>query len=337
MIKYLIFLLFFIPSLYSNDIVENNPDEYVLGEGLKIDSLPLYIGGYFSAVYQVGKHETEYKLDDVALLAYGDFEKFSYVTEFEFKELYTLKKTDYDSQSEEDTNIHIERLYIDYNYNENYKLRVGKYNSPIGFWNMLPINVLRATTSNPISTAIIFPQFTTGASFTYSSYEKNELQIDVLFQHNNDLDYTYNNYHIDEHLGLGLTYVLDNFSIKTNVGTFDDQTKNHTSQVLYYGVLALKYEGNTYQVISEFGAQYSRKAVTRPYASYLQGLYHITQEQSLILRIESYKDDVVNEKDTMSVLAYTYRPLLPIALKAEYQLHTLENYNKVLISLSVLF
>jgi len=337
MMKHLVMILFIFSFVHSDDFLSTNQDKYVLGEGVQIASLPLYVGGYFSALYQAKEHTKKYQLDDVALLLYGDYEKFSYVSEFEFKELYTYTKTENDAKSEQNTNIHIERLYFDYNYDENYQARVGKYNSPIGFWNMLPVNVLRDTTSNPIVTDIIFPRFTTGVSVTYSSYEKNAFQVDVLAQHNNDLDYNYNNYHMDEHFGLGFTYLLEDLSLKMNLGTFDNLRKNGTSEILYYGLLSFKYEQEKYQLTSELGSQYSQKKATTPYAGYLQGVYNVTQEHAAILRLEVYKDEVTQNKDNIVVFAYTYRPLFPVALKAEYQLHSLEEKNQILFSVSVLF
>ena len=58
-------------------------EEYQLGEGIQVGSLPLYIGGYFSLDYKYMDSEDRYRIDDVAVLAYGNYNKFSYMLELE--------------------------------------------------------------------------------------------------------------------------------------------------------------------------------------------------------------------------------------------------------------
>ena len=104
------------------------------------------------------------------------------------KELYVKTKVNDRTFTHKDTNLYIERLYVDYTLNENYMIRVGKFNSPIGYWNLVPINVLRDTSSHPITSDILFPEFTTGALATFSHYDTGEIKVDVTLQNNTDLD-----------------------------------------------------------------------------------------------------------------------------------------------------
>jgi len=330
----LLFLLFF-TALYAEEY--SVEEEYNLGEGIQIGSLPLYVGGYFSLDYRYKDEVSRYRVDDIALLAYGGYENLSYLAEFEFKEFYAYSVSDTNTSTQKDTSLHLERLYLDYSFNENYRLRAGKYNSPVGFWNLLPINVLRDTSSNPISTEIIFPKFTTGLEATYSSYNESELQIDFLAQYNDDLDPSYNNYEMDEHFGLGVSYIKDGLSLKLNIGMFDNYLTSTITEHLYYALASFKYETEDYQLMSEVGSQKSKNDFTTNYAGYIQGVYHFTEKHAAIVRVESY-DDVVNGKqDDIAIFGYTYRPRYPIALKTEYQFHSLENENQFLFSFSVLF
>ncbi|MDD2790375.1 MAG: hypothetical protein PHU40_06850 [Sulfurimonas sp.] len=324
----LLFLLAF--SLHAEN-------EYELGKGLQAGSLPLYLGGYFSADYRHMDEEDRYRFDDLALLGYGNYDKFSYMAEFEYKTLYSYTKTQQEDTTEKDLTLHIERLYLDYNYNENYALRVGKYNSPIGFWNLLPINVLRQTTSYPVSTDILFPKFTTGLNAAYTSYSDCELHVDLMLQHNEDFDNKYNNYKIDEHYGITLLYEKENYALKANAGYFHQLENLENPQNLYYYLVSAKYEAESYEFLAEVGSQYSQNATTTPYAAYIQGLYRFTQQHIGSIRLESYKDNITNSDDSISVFAYTYRPIYPVALKSEYQLHSISTQNQLLFSISVLF
>ncbi len=312
---------------------------YKLGNGVQIASLPMYIGGYISMDYYHTDDENRYRIDDIAFLSYGNHNKFSYMLEVEFQELYTITETDGHTVTQNNNRLEIERLYIDYNANANYLLRVGKYNSPIGFWNMLPINILRETTSSPQSTYVIFPTFTTGILTSFSSFKHEEYEIDILLQHNQDLDSNYNNYVVDEHYGFGITYTTKNdLHLKVNAGVFNNIPHNGlASQNLYYALLSAKYENNNFEFIGELGSQRSKHEATTNYAWYTQGLYRFQEKHITVLRVESYDDKMNSNFENIAIIGYTYRPTYPIAIKVEYQFHSNWSKNKFLSSLSVLF
>jgi len=329
--------LLLLMALSASLLGDDQESGYQLGEGVQIGTLPLYVGGYISADYQYLDSKSRYRIDDLAFLAYGNYNKLSYMAEFEFKEFYTLSQEQTGYSTQQDTALHVERLYSDYTFNENYMLRVGKYNSQVGFWNLLPINVLRETTSNPVSTEIIFPKFTTGLYGAYSSFNEGDLTIDMMLQHNDDFDAEYNNYDIDEHYGLGITYAKDALAVKFNIGMFDSYRVDKTTQNLYYLLASMKYETEKYQILSEIGTQSTTQGLTTEYAGYLQGVYHLSEKHAAIVRLESYKDLLNAVDDDITILGYTYRPLYPVALKAEYQWHSIHVENQFLFSFSVLF
>lgn len=328
--RYIALVFIFLLSLQADE-------EYQLGKGVQVGSLPFYVGGYFSLDYKHTDDIDRYRIDDLAVLGYGDYEKFSYMAEFEFKEMYVETHQNGVKDSTNNNKLYTERLYIDYNLNENYMFRVGKYNSPIGFWNLLPINVLRGTTSSPMSTSIIFPKFTTGLGTSYLSYGAGELKADVMLQHNNDIDDEYNNYKIDEHYGFGISYERDDYTFKLNGGYFHNLNNYIVQDNLYYFLLSAKYESNKYQILSEVGSQKSKSDYTTDYALYIQGLYRFSEQHIGVIRVESYDDNLNATDDDMLIFGYTYRPLYPIAIKSEYQFHSQSNQNQFLFSFSVLF
>lgn len=325
----IIIVCFLILSLHAQD-------EYQLGKGVQVGSLPFYLGGYFSVDYRNLDGENRYRVDDLAILGYGSYEKLSYMLELEFKEFYVETHKNDMVEIKKDTNLHAERVYIDYNFNENYMLRVGKYNSSIGFWNLLPVNVLRETTSNPVSSNILFPKFTTGLNAAYSSYDSGEFKIDVMLQNNEDIDDEYNNYKIDNHYGFGISYEKDDFTLKFNSGYFH-KTKDEIPNNLYYFLISSRYESEKFQILTEIGSQKSKDEFTTNFAGYIQGVYRFTEEHLGVVRVESYDDVSTNTNDNLAIFGYTYRPLYPIAIKTEYQFHSISKQNQFLFSFSVLF
>ncbi|WP_428738323.1 outer membrane beta-barrel protein [Sulfurimonas sp.] len=359
--RYIILLLISLFVLHAED------NTYELGQGMQIEELPLYVGGYTSIQYKEDRQSETFSLDDVALMLYGGVGEFSYMTEVEYKDLYVKKSSEFEDVQNSDRNLYIERLYLDYTNGENYTLRVGKYNSPIGYWNMLPINVLRETTSNPKTTDILYPQFTTGVGVSYSSYQDAEIKYDLMLQSNRDLDDKYNSYEIDRHFGAGITYKKNDFSIKLNGGYFRQTEQKLQESDRYYLLTGFKYEINKLSLMGEIGTQKSDTRYTTPYAFYLQTSYTITPKHSLNFRLEGYEDkimqssdaheeqyedeenedeedddnyndaDSITKKDIIGVFGYTYRPSYPIAFKIEYQLHKESVDNQFLTSFSVLF
>jgi len=326
-----IFLILFLLSslLYSDK-------EYKLGEGLQVGTLPFYLGGYISLNFLQREQQTEYRVDDLAIMGYGNYDKFSYMLELEFKELYVYKDHHGVTSTENDTHLYTERVYVDYNLDENYLLRAGKYNSNIGFWNLLPINVLRETTSSPKSTYILFPKFTTGIESSFTSYIDGEFKLNATLQYNEGIDENYNNYNTDKHYGIGASYEIDEYTIKINGGYFHTEN-NIPEKNLYYMLLSAKYESDKYQILTEIGSQKTKNEYTTKYAGYIQGAYRFTPQHIAILRAESYENKKDDDSDEIMVVGYTYRPLYPIAIKSEYQFHSKDDENQLLFSLSVLF
>jgi len=342
MFKNLFFIFLLLLPLYANENEEES-SSYELGNGLQVGELPLYIGGYISLDYLKSDDNSKYRFDDIALLGYGNYNKLSYMLELEFKEFFVVEKKGSDGnnfESQVNSTLHVERAYFDYNFNENFVLRAGKFDSPIGYWNMLPINVLRDTTSNPISTKIIYPKFTTGIIGRYTSYSSGELIVDIILQKNDSIDDSYNNYQADAHYGAGITYSTYNFSTKLNIGSFHKKDDN---QEYHYAMLSAKYESDRVKISSELGTQRSQNEYSTKYAGYLQGLYRFTDEHIAIVRLESYEKKAQTKgnnftKDDLAIVGYTYRPLYPVAIKAEYQLHSQDDANNAFVcSVSVMF
>lgn len=332
MLRSLFVLLFFYTAIYAEE------SKYQLGQGIQVGELPLYLGGYFSLDYEhvYGKNRS-LKLDELAIMAYGEYNNFSYMIEFEAEDVYNEVFGD-ETAEEINEEIHIERLYINYEFNENYALMLGKFNSPIGFWNRIPINVLRDTSSNPSITTLLFPKFTTGADLLYQTENGSEIAIDTIIQGGKDLDHAlnneiYNNFDADSHYGFGFSLQNDAWNYQFNAGTFHLRS----DEEYYYLLGAVKYEQNAFRLQGEFGSQFNDEGTIIPYIGYLQGSYMLEENHQAIVRFEAYKDKSTDTKDSFAVIGYTYRPLYPIALKGEYQWHSLREENKMILSISVLF
>ena len=327
---YIAFLLSFFSLSTAN--------EYQLGKGFQIGSLPLFIGGYTSIEYEhkYGKNRS-LTLDDVAVMVYGGYNNFSYMIELEAEDIYKEVYGDEEDEEIQD-HFHIERLYIDYEFNDRYMLRIGKYNSPIGFWNLNPVNVLRDTSSSPIIVEQLFPVFSSGLDLRYTQERDLSSTIHFIAQENKDIetlinDDIYNNFDVNRHYGAGITLQNDALSYQFSAGYF----RTLMDDEYYYLLAAFKYQDSSLKIQGEIGTQLNEDESTIPYIAYLQYSKYFQEKHEAIIRIESYHNKIEDKSDSFVVLGYTYRPLYPIALKSEYQWHSYRQENKLLLSISVLF
>ena len=196
-------------------------DGYELGLGYQLNP-KITLGGYFSAEYSLGENHQAATLDDVAVLAYGNITpSFSFLAEIESVNFYTI---DFENDTNSsNTTPAIERLYGDYTFSDQLSVRFGKQITPIGYWNLQPINVLRETTSSPRYSREMFPKFMTGLDFYGFTPFDDTLKYHVYLQGTEDLDDQYINIQIDSHYGVALEKLLGSYwKAGGSIGRFTD-------------------------------------------------------------------------------------------------------------------
>lgn len=327
---FFIFIVFFTSWLFA--------DEYKLGHGYKVDNA-LNMGAYFSVDYTNGKSIDRFRLDDMAVLAYGNLpSNFSYLAEFEAAPFYVKDYKQGTSQT--NTTPHKERMYLNYFYSDMFNFRLGKFITPIGYWNLEPINVLRDTSSNPLYSEKMFPKFVTGVE-TYGYLDEDEqIQYHFFLQSTDDIDKNYINIQNDFFLGASLGYeVSDEIEVGNSVGYYETYERKDVSFV----EANAKYENYPFLVQTEWAYTNVQNNVLHSNAyqigGYLQGMYNLNPKNALVSRYEYFKDTQKNvmSKNHIYVIGYSYRPFYAVSIKGEYQFNSDSYLNKAIISFSVLF
>ncbi len=305
-------------------------EEYMIGNGIKIPNSNIYIGGYITADF-IKRHDNynRLRIDDIAFITYSNLNRFSYLGEFEIKNGYFKEWGKKNSQTT-NTHLKIERLYFNYIYSDKISFKVGKFSTPVGYWNLTPIGVLRDSASNPYLAYILYPKYSTAIQIDYQDYLHDEYLYTLMLQNNSDLDERYNNIIVKKHIVVGIENIKDDLSFKANIGHF--RTKSNKS--FYYFLLSTKYDQEKYHLTFEYGMR--QKSV--PYALYIEGVYHVDTKSDIITRFETYKiDEGAFRKEHIALLGYTYRPISAITYKAEYQLRSYKNESQLKLSFSILF
>jgi hypothetical protein len=312
-------------------------DPYTLGDGWQLGDAPYYLGGYFSTDYWHDPYgNSGFSLYDAAVMLYGSEGPWSVMTELEMSDAY-VRRFGEDARSETDLTLHAERVYAHYESSEYWNATVGKFNTPVGYWNRMPINVLRDTTSSPKVVSRIFPRFTTGAGLCTSA---GALNVNMLVQVTPDLDAAfngnnlYNNFDIDKQAGLGAEREYGNWSFGINAGGYEERREAQTWGYLY---ASTEYLSETFHLLAETGYRRNKKNSRSTFGAYAQGTQAIALRHFAVLRLEYISDYVPGGDDSIAVVGYTYRPVFPIALKGEYQFHSRSAENMLLLSFSMMF
>lgn len=192
-----------------------------------IDGLKL--GGYSSAQLTVPKDgETEAAINELSfILSWESDSRFKFLSEFEANK--PLTWNDENKFNNRENSFDLERIYLDYNFSEKINIRAGRFLTPTGRWNLLHAAPLEWTTTRPIVTNRLFPNYTNGVmafgavpagegTFEYSVFvEAIEDEID------NDKDVKFDNVK-----GARFTFGQDS-NIGLNLASFNEKTINNPS------------------------------------------------------------------------------------------------------------
>lgn len=309
---------------------------YELGHGVALtDSLT--VGGYVSSEFSSNERADTFTLDDVALMAYGDINsRFSYLGEVEAIGFYQKNVTNGSDGGTQ--KFHVERLYGDVWISDSFNLRFGKQMTPIGYWNLEPINVLRDTTSNPLYSMLLFPKFLTGIDINGYVPQSDSTRYHLFGQSFHDMDAEYINIPNTHFFGLSLEHELPtDMSIGGGIVEFISLSSSERTRYLQAN---WKYDNHTLLLTAEgiiSKKEYSNNQSNYINSGYFQSVYHFSSEHALVGRYEYYNDQHQNYVDNIGIVGYSYRPFYPISIKGEYQWHSQENLDSALISVSVLF
>lgn len=275
------------------------------------------------------KREEAFLFDDIALLFSAYENHFSLLGELEFSHISLDRK----SNNSNDVDLNVERLELSYALSDTQTIKIGRFNSDVGYWNQAPIKILQDTSTKPYVVDNFFPIATTGVE--YSQELNDHHSFSLTFQHNDDLAHQDNAVTTTRHRAIayhGISSETPALSWQINLGEFENSEAQTTR---YYGVSA-EYEGERINLRAELFSQDIELSSKQPYSGYVQSTWHVHQKQDLVARFESYNDKL-SPQEQIYLLGYVYRPSPNIALKGEYVQHSELPLNRFVYSLSVLF
>lgn len=296
---------------------------YQFGQGLALGESGFTLGGYAVAAYdgtvdEPGGPAWRAGLDALSGFLWWDVGgRWRFFTEVELE--HGLIATS-DEITADDAYLGLERLYFDYGYSDSLKLRLGKFLTPVGHWNLIHAAPLVWTTSRPLITEATFPVNATGAMLTgVLHWLPRGLEYSVYGSPGQEL---FPNPEIDtfeEAYGLHLsTELLPQLNVGLSFVDFELDSSADQRRRLYG--IDFQWNWHRYELTGEFAYRVTSltNAERDEQGGYLQLVAPLGERLFAVVRYEAFRDTAATEDLNVYLGGLTYRPRPGLVLKAEY-------------------
>jgi hypothetical protein len=155
----IVLFLFGAVTAHADDL--DHASDYAPGQGWHLPGTDIGIGGYGALSYANFEDDVaRFAVDDISLFLHWESE--GRLRAFAELGLETPLVATTSGHYSSPTYVSLERAYIDYLYADSLNLRLGKFLTPIGRWNVIHADPLVWTTSRPLITEQAFPTNVTG-------------------------------------------------------------------------------------------------------------------------------------------------------------------------------
>ena len=306
---------------------------YELGEGYKLPWLGLTAGGYATLqASDLENQKAKATIEDLSLFLHSDpTPDWHFFSEIEVSNPLFLTR---DGFSVRDADLDFERFYMDYNLAPRQTLRLGKFLTPIGRWNLIHADPLVWTVSRPLTTAAPFARNASGVQFygsaplgdsaiDYQGYVDDSAQLDPTEGH----EQTYIDLNVrpnppssfQQGSGMRLQYrtIDDAFLIGLSAARYRLKDipgfKDLVGMDVFYTHNELEVSGESVY------RQEEGPSGEKEWGGFIQLVAPIANNVYAIARHERYKAELFSGVLNSTSYGITYRPKPPLSFKVEYR------------------
>lgn len=297
---------------------DSPPQGYTLGSGLRLGDSGIRLGGYITIDFENPSNErATLTFDDASLFVFGDIgPRLRFFMEAEETHFWQIDSA---GRVEATNNSDLERLYVDYLHGDAFKVRTGKFLTPVGTWNEIHPDPLTWTVSRPVASYATFPAFTTGVqAFGTWATAGRDVDYNVFVQHNASIDRSTGDRRTERMVGGRVRLRQGRVEVGvpavryTERDTGDVVTFSGADLVVRAGRLELRGEATAGRVRAIDGDSRAE------YAAYLQGVVALTDRLFVVGRQErAHSRDQLTYTATSAGLLF--RPLPAMSFKLELQ------------------
>ncbi|MFQ5666239.1 MAG: hypothetical protein ACE5I7_07375, partial [Candidatus Binatia bacterium] len=214
-----------------------------------------------------------------------------------------------------DADFVLERLYGDLEASDSVNLRVGKFLTPVGRWNVIHAQPLVWTTSRPLATEVAFDRHTTGATLFGSVYPRGGTLTYSLFgQFVDALEPTREVLPAGRSAGGRLEY-----SARSGLSVAATYlASSHHGDWQHLGGLDALWQRGPLELMSEWVFAKGTGELGDAWGGYVQSALEVLPSFYLVDRYEHFDQRAPEPEVNLVVLGAAYKPLPHVILKAEY-------------------
>lgn len=312
----------------------------LLQGGIPLPGTELILGGYAtSSIEKLAHDATRFALDNASLFLWWDGGgRWRFFSEIDYQNLLSNHRV---NDNEGERYLALERLYADYAFSENASLRIGKFLTPIGRWNVIHAAPLVWTTSRPLITTNVFPGNVTGLMVSGTA-PMGDSGIDYSVYASRGNEFRPNPYQdtFRESVGVHITVPLPmDAQLGMSFSSFDQESHKGENKRLvgldfYWSRDRYELTGEGVYRFSDNGSDWDERGV------FLQGVAPLSGKLSAVGRFESYRQALQPSATKLWIAGVNYRYTPAIVLKAEWVVGSDNRINAptgFMTSLSLLF
>ena len=321
MLRFISLAILLLIGLYRPLAAASHDDtRYQLGRGYAVGDTGWRLGGYASTKFTLPRQTPwSFEVNDLSLfLTWDNASRLRFFSELEAGDALTASAHQWPGTK--NTSFEFERFYLDGLINNQLSVRVGKFLTPVGQWNVIHAAPLVWTSFRPVATENLFSTHVSGLmlhgstpvaghQLEYALYGDLSVSIDPHLSDN-----AFKNavgarlrYPFSDSLQLGISYA--NFVLQ------DLPDYRNSLAGLDLGWFHERFEFNSEVVYRSPDLTHK----TGYWQGYTQGVRHLSLHWFAIGRYEFF-EQAHERVGQVGLLGIAYRPLSPLILKLEYRL-----------------
>lgn len=321
---------------------EEAPNEtpYRLGDGMKVPGTDLTLGGYATGSFDHLNHApSRAAIDNASLFVWWEGTgRWKFFSELDYENVLSTRAS---SIKSEDRYLALERFYFDYSLTNSTSVRMGKFLTPIGRWNLVHATPLVWTSSRPLVTTQTFPTNMTGLMVSGTvPYAGDGIEYALYGAGGSDIHPNPDQDTFNEALGGHLTLPLSATSqLGFSLATFEQQEVSNEKKQL--AGIDFVWSHNRYEVSAEGVYRFSDKGGERDEkGAFVQIVAPLTEKLYAVGRFETYRRAQEISETQRWVAGFNYRYTPAVVLKAEWvesRHNTIDAPDGFMSSISILF
>lgn len=295
---------------------------YQWGRGMSWPNANFNLGGYFNILdnLSTNKQGNQLKLDELSLfLTWSPHQRLHFFSEVELDDwLSTTKIANINNA------LRAERLYVDVLASESTTVRIGKFLTPVGRWNIIHASPLTWTATRPLVTnEPLFSSHLNGAMLTQRlQIDDNNVDVMIYADDSSKMDVFDNStLGFDTALGGRINFEFDHaWQVGLSYINFSNQLTPKLQRNDLLGADFL-WKKNGYEVMAEGIYRLAGDSQGQEHGFYLQGVAPLAEKFFAVGRYEYLQGThhFVATKDHIGVAGLAWRPYVPLVVKAEYR------------------